>query len=128
VKQKTCYYAFGGASATLASPTVCAASPCVEVYDSCNAGTAPTRGGAGFYNDLTFANGTWKPGVLLDCQCRSYRTTSGDIDDCLEYFVTSDNTWSTNGSGGAVLNINSADRAAGNRDGYVRITCTADAP
>jgi hypothetical protein len=127
-RPKTCYYAFGGASATLAAPTVCAASPCVEVVDNCSAGTAPTRASAGLYNDLTFATGTWKANSLLDCQCRSYRTVSGDIEDCLEYFVTGDNTWSTNASGGAVLNINNGARDGTARDAYVRITCTADAP
>jgi hypothetical protein len=127
-RPKTCYYAFGGASATLASPTVCAASPCVEVYDSCSAGTAPTRSGTGDYFDLTFANGTWKANTYINCRCMAYRTTSIETNDCSFLFVTGDNTWMTNASGGAVFNLNTADRTGANRDGYMSIECTADAP
>jgi hypothetical protein len=127
-KPKTCYYAFGGASATLASPTVCAASPCVEVYDSCSAGTAPTRAGSGVYNDLTFANSTWKANTYIHCNCSVWTTTSGTDRECAQSFVTGDNSISTNSSGGYVANFITTTTNGTNSDTYVSIECTADAP
>lgn len=129
-KPKTCYYAFGGASATLASPTECTASPCVEVVDTCSAGTAPTRSATGAYNDLTFANGTWKANTLISCKCFSFDVTSGSlIRACNMMFVTGDNTWATNSNGGYVGNVLSSDAGLNTTvDSYNLIECTADAP
>jgi hypothetical protein len=127
-RPKTCYYAFGGASATLASPTACAASPCVEVYDSCSAVTAPTRSAAGNYQDLTFANGTWKSDTFITCKCSSHGTTSSQDRYCISYFVTSDQTWMTNSSGGAVLNFFSTNGTGSGADTYTSVECTGDAP
>jgi hypothetical protein len=127
-RPKTCYYAFGGASATLASPTECTTGTCVEVYDSCSAGSAPTRSGTGSYSDMTFANGTWKASTFIYCTCRAFDTTSGQLNDCNQYFVTSKDTWSTNSSGGATLVLYVTTETGTPKDSYVSVNCTADAP
>jgi hypothetical protein len=127
-KPKTCYYAFGGASATLASPTVCAASPCVEVYDSCSAATAPTRLGTGEYL-LNFASGTWKNNTPISCKCESFNTTTMTDRFCNFTFRTGEDSWSTDSSGGysplVIVRVANTLNAA---DTYNMIECTADAP
>jgi hypothetical protein len=127
-KMKTCQYAFGGASATLASPTVCAASPCVEVFDSCDAGTAPTRSATGTYRDITFSNGLWKPSTVLKCSCSAFQSTAGGDRECNHFFDTSDQTWITNTNGGAVLNYTSSTTSGTLSDTYIIISCTGEAP
>jgi hypothetical protein len=127
-RPKTCYYAFGGASATLASPTECTASPCVEVRDNCSTGSAPTRSGVGLYDDLTFASGTWAANSAMHCDCVAFDTTTGETNDCYLRFLTPDNTWSTNASGGYIGNIRTRNTGATDKDSYVSIMCTANAP
>lgn len=123
-KPKTCYYAFGGASATLASPTVCSTGTCTEVVDSCGTGSAPAFSSTGVYADLTFANGTWANSSFLSCKCIGFSATTGTNTACDPYFVTPDQTWATNSSGGAVLNITA--RSAANLYGIIE--CSGQAP
>lgn len=125
---KTCRYAFGGASASLASPTECTSGTCVEVADSCGAGTPPSRSSAGVYADMTFANGTWANSVFLDCQCEAFSATTNQGRRCNRFYISPDQTWSTNSSGGAVLNLYSTDAATTATDSYYVITCWAAAP
>ena len=127
-KPKTCYYAFGGASATLASPTECAASPCVEVYDSCNAVTPPTRGGAGLYENVTFAAGTFANSTYMHCDCVSFDSTTNTIKECTLTFNTSDQSWQSSSSGGYVTSMYLFDRLGSITDGYVSLFCTGNAP
>jgi len=128
-RPKTCYYAFGGAGATLASPTVCSTGTCVEVTDKCSAISPPTFGSTGVYNNLTIANGTFKASTELNCTCNAYDTIAGaQYRDCRFTSDTGDQTWSTNANGGAVLNLTTSliNGSLGNT--YVILTCTADAP
>jgi len=127
-KPKTCYYAFGGASATLAAPTECTTGTCVEVYDSCNAVTPPTFDSAGFYTNLTFANGTWANSSPLKCDCVAFDVTTGSTRQCWPLFVTSDNTWSSTSSGGYVGNFASYNSAGTSQDSYVQVKCEGQAP
>lgn len=126
---KTCLYSFGGASSTLTSPTECTSGACVEIYDSCNAATPPTRSGsAGVYNDLTFAAGTWRASSFVDCKCVAYDTTSTDIRQCTPYFVTGDQTIASNPSGGYVGNFYIDNTLGTNIDGYMSVECKGLAP
>lgn len=126
-KPKTCYYAFGQSGATLAAPTECSSGPCGEVYDSCGAITPPA-GGTGLYTDLTIANGTYAASTPLRCDCAAYDTTSTQARDCRPYFITGDQTWSTNSSGGALLNFVSTDTDGIAQTAYVILECTGQAP
>jgi hypothetical protein len=125
-KPKTCYYAFGGASSTLAAPTECTTGTCVEVYDSCGVFSPPTRSGAGAYTDMVLASGTFSNSSFLDCKCEAYDTTVDTAKLCRFYFATGDSTWSTNSSGGATLNIATSD--ASSSDAYVKLKCEGSAP
>lgn len=127
-KPKTCYYSFGGASATLASPTECTTGTCVEVYDSCGAGTPPTWATTALYNNTTFASGTWANSTPVHCSCVAYDVTSSAIRACYNYFVTSANTWSSSASGGLVLNSVASDPAGTGQTAYVQIKCEGQAP
>ena len=127
-RPKTCYYAFGGASATLASPTNCAASPCVEVYDSCSAGTPPNRTGVGTYNPIVFANGTWKSNVPINCKTNAFTTTSTIGLDSSPYFITGGNSWMTNANGGYSIGTFGFTVNAVATDSHIMMECTADAP
>lgn len=125
---KICKYFFGGVAATLASPTECAASPCIEVYDSCSAASAPTRTSAGQYADLTFANGTWANSSALTTKCQAFDLSTGTPRDCNFVTQTSDQTWATNSSGGAVLNIHSYSNGGTDSDSYMVLTIEGQAP
>jgi hypothetical protein len=127
-KPKTCYYAFGGASATLASPTECASGTCVEVYDSCGTGTPPAFSATGTYLDITFASGTFALNSPISCSCSAFPTTSATGRRCNFYFVSGDSTWSSNSSGGAVLNFYTTDAAATASNSYAIIKCEGQAP
>lgn len=120
-------YLFGGASATLAVPTECAASPCVEVSDPLDAVTPPTRSSGGVYLNLTIADNTFKPSSELDCRCVAYDTTAAAERECLLYFDTGDNTWSSNSNGGYVTNIKVQNAAGALNDAYVQVTCEGEA-
>lgn len=125
---KTCRYAFGGAAATLASPTECTTGTCVEVYDSCGAISPPSWAATGTYTNITIANGTFANSTLLECECEGYDATAGPVRECHTYFDTSDQMWSTNSSGGAVINLATYAANGTGADGYVRFTCKAKAP
>jgi hypothetical protein len=127
-KPKTCHYAFGGASATLAVPTECTTGTCVEMYDSCGTGSPPVFSAVGIYGDLTWSSGTWSNSSFIKCDCRAYNTTTSLIRECNNYFVTGDNTITTNLSGGYVTNINTAARDGINSNEYAVIQCTGSAP
>jgi hypothetical protein len=125
-KVKACYYAFGGASATLASPTNCTGT-CTEVVDTCGTVSVPTRSGTGLFTNLTFASGTFSNSSYIKCDCESYDTGTG-VRDCVTYFDASDQTWSSNSNGGAVLNIATTNTAGTLNDAYVSVKCEGQAP
>jgi hypothetical protein len=128
-KPKTCYYAFGGASATLASPTECTTGTCVEVVDTCGTATPPqVLTGTGLYDNLTFANGTWSNSSFIHCSCTSYDTTSDEVNQCSPRFVTGDQTWSTTTNGGLVLNLDSSSDSGTGKFSYMSVECTGVAP
>jgi len=128
-KPKTCYYAFGGASATLTSPTECTTGTCVEVVDTCGTATPPqVLTGTGLYDNLTFANGTWSNLSFIHCSCTSYDTTSDEVNQCSPRFVTGDQTWSTTTNGGLVLNLDSSSDSGTGKFSYMSVECTGVAP
>lgn len=122
LKPKTCHYAFGGASATLAAPTECTTGTCVEVYDSCGTGTPPSWFTVALYASTTWASGTWANSSFIDCKCTAFDTTTGTERTCTPYFGTGLNTWQTSSSGGLVVPVVS------NGTAYVNLTCTGNAP
>ena len=125
---KVCNYFFGGTSATLASPTECTSGTCVEVVDSCSAGTAPTWATVGRYNNLTFASGTWANSSAIFCECEAHDNTNSVPRTCPFVTETGDQTWSTNASGGLVLNMVGYDNGGGEVTIYARVRCTGTAP
>jgi hypothetical protein len=129
-KPKTCYYRFGGASATLAAPTECTAGTCVEVEDSCGAITPPTYSSDGVYINLTVANGTFANSSSIDCSCKAYDTTAGTaaVRPCNMYFDTGDSTWAANSSGGAVLNMQSTTTGGVAANSYISVKCEGQEP
>ena len=127
-KVKACYYAFGGASATLASPTECTTGTCVEVVDTCGAGSPPAFAATGLYQSMSFANGTFANSSPVNCSCVAYDTTTGDARACLHYFRTAADTWSSNSSGGYTTSVTVASSAGVAQNGYVQIKCEGQAP
>ena len=127
-KPKVCHYFFGQSTATLAAPVVLSSGTAGEVYDSCGAGSAPAFSATGTYINLTFANGTWANSTPLDCRCEAFGTGAGQERDCVLYFDTGDQTWSTTSSGGAVLNFYTAVATGTASNTYVKTTCTSAAP
>lgn len=126
-KPKICKYRFGGTSATLAVPTSCTSSPCVEVTDSCGA-TAPTRASTGAYTDLTFQNNTFAANSPLDCRCTAFATGTNQKQNCAPYFITGDDTWKANANGGAVINLNNEYGDGTPNDAYVTVVCEGYEP
>lgn len=124
---KVCYYAFGGASATLATPTNCTTGTCVEVLDTCTAISAPSRTGSGVYENITIANGTFANSSSIDCKCNAFDTANVSK-DCRFYSVSADQTWSTTASGGYVGNIFTNVPAAAAADAYIQVKCEGRAP
>jgi hypothetical protein len=124
-RPKTCYYAFGGAG-SLGSQTNCGASPCVEYYDSCSAGTAPNRTATGNYQNMTFANGTWKANTLINCTCTSTYGIIGSIKCDVR-----PTTLTTDSNGGYQVSPYTTESGATSNNAFdsrVVISCTADAP
>lgn len=119
---KTCYYAFGGAGVTLASPVNCTASPCVETYDSCGSVSSVTRSGTGVYVS-TFASGTWQANTYVKCECQAYGT--GSVVRRCYPSSTSSQTWQTDSSGGAVFSWATYDIGGSATDTYVSVECKA---
>lgn len=126
VKPKVCTYNFGGASATLAAPTVCGASPCVEVYDSCGAGTPPTRASSGNYDAFTLAAGTFKASTAIHCSCTAFSATDPRV--CMMDNDTTQDTWSSSATGGYVADIVTTSSGGGSQDTFVTVRCEGQAP
>ena len=126
-KPKTCYYAFGGASATLASPTECTTGTCVEVVDTCGTVSPPTWITTAVYRDVTFANGTWANNSPVFCSCVSWDTTSGLPRQCQPFFETANDSWSSNSSGGLIISLQSSVGSV-EATGYVQLNCQGTAP
>lgn len=127
-KLKTCYYSFGGASATLASPTECTTGTCVEVYDSCGTGTAPTWSTPAYYNAITFAAGTFANSSHIYCSCEAYDVTTNNLRDCRPVFLTGQQSWQTTASGGYSFTVIPIDTANNGVTGYVQVKCEAPSP
>jgi hypothetical protein len=126
-KPKTCYYAFGGASATLASPTECTTGTCVEVYDSCGTGTPPAFSSTGVYTGFSFASGTFANSAYVHCNCTAWDLTAGTDRECNMW--TGTNTWASNSSGGFALGSYSTVSVAGTpANTYGQIKCEGSAP
>lgn len=125
---KTCIIAWGGASATLASPTECTTGTCVEVYDSCGTASPPTWTATGTYDNITWAAGTWANSTFIDCFSWGYDLTSGNGRAGNNYFVTGDNTWTTTSSGGYVGNTITTTPAGAAGDAYAYMSCTGESP
>ena len=126
-KPKTCYYAFGGASATLASPTECTTGTCVEVVDTCGTVSPPAWITTAVYRDVTFANGTWANSSAVQCSCVSWDTTSGLPRQCQPFFETGNDSWSSNASGGLVISLQSSVGSS-EATGYIQLKCEGQAP
>lgn len=127
-KPKTCYYAFGGASATLASPTECTTGTCVEVIDTCNSGSPPTRVFTGAYDFVTFATGTFANNSYIHCSCTAFDTTTANPRNCVPQFKTGNQTWSSSSTGSANINLISFDTAGSAQDSYVLLKCEGTSP
>lgn len=127
-KPKTCYYAYGGAAATLASPTECTTGTCIETFDSCVNGSAPAFSSTGTYTNFTIANGSFANSSYINCSCVSWDLTALGIRECNLYFDTSDQTWQTTSSGGYVTNISTSSAAGAVADQYLQIKCEGQAP
>lgn len=127
-KPKVCHYAFGGASATLASPTECTSGTCVEVYDSCGTGTPPSWGATALYAAITWASGTWANSSYIECRCTGFDVTTGATRECLPSFTTAQNSWSTNSNGGYVTSVYGDNGGGLQATMYTQITCSGSAP
>lgn len=127
-KPKTCYYDFGGAASTLASPVECSTGTCIEVYDSCGVVSPPSFSSTGTYINLTFANGTFSNSSPLMCKCSPHGAAATNRRHCFNYSDTSDQTWSTNSSGGAILNFYVENEGGTNDNAYVSLECEGSAP
>jgi len=126
-KPKTCYYAFGGASATLASPTECTTGTCVEVVDTCGTGSAPTWATTALYQNMTFASGTFANSSLVTCSCVAWDLTSGQDRQCDPYF-NGNTGWASNSTGGLNFNLLSTNSAGTQATAYLQIKCEGTAP
>lgn len=127
-KPKTCHYAFGGAAATLASPTECTTGTCVEVVDTCGATPPAFNTTAGRYDNITFPAGTWANSTFMNCSAQSWDAVSQSPDKCLMTFETSDNSWSSTSTGGYVGNIRCYTAAGVAENAYVSLDCTGESP
>ena len=127
-KPKTCYASYGGAAATLASPVVISTGTAVEMYDSCNAVSAPTFSATGTYLNTTFANGTFANSSAINCRCEAFDAATGNPKDCMLYWETGDQTVSTTSNGGFVTNTFSTNAAGTAVNSWFNITCEGSAP
>lgn len=127
IRPKTCYYYFGGAASTLAAPVECSTGTCVEVYDSCDAGSAPAFNATGQYTDLTFAAATWAASTPVYCNCTAWDTTTATSRECMPYYISPDQTWSSSATGGYVTNINVISGTTATNS-YTQVSCTGEAP
>ena len=126
-KPKTCYYAFGGASATLASPTECTTGTCVEVVDTCGTVSAPTWATTAIYQNIIFASGTFANTSLVQCDCLAWDVTTGQDRNCGLY-NNGNTTWAANSSGGLNFNALTYNSAGTQSTSFVQLTCQGTAP
>jgi hypothetical protein len=126
-KPKTCYYAFGGASATLASPTECTTGTCVEVVDTCGTVSAPTWATTAIYQNIIFASGTFANTSLVQCDCVAWDVTTGQDRNCGLY-NNGNTTWAANSSGGLNFNALTYNSAGTQSTSFVQLTCQGTAP
>lgn len=122
-KIKACYYSFGGAGSTLTSPTVCSASPCVELYDSCGVISAPTRGATGSYS-ISIANGTFAGSSFI--HCKFHCASSGGFRNCNN--TSTGNFMASNSSGGASMLLDATNQSGVISDSYATFSCEGQAP
>ena len=128
-KPKVCYYDFGGASSTLAAPTVFTTGTAVEIYDSCNAVTPPSWSATGDARGIVFANGTWANSTPVKCTCVSSAGSSAASNECMaNYFITGSDKISSTSSGGFTTNTLSYSSAGSSINSYVSMTCEGSAP
>jgi hypothetical protein len=127
-KPKECSYAFGGAGSTLSNVVNCTTGTCTEVYDSCNAVSPPAFASTGTYTNVTFANGTFSNNTFLKCYCETIFATANSTRECNIYWDTGDQNWSTNASGGAVINVFSSTPAGAAADSGISLKCESGAP
>lgn len=125
---KTCFYAFGGASATLTAPTECTSGTCVEVFDSCGTGSPPAWATTARYLGVTLAAGTFANNSFVQCSCTALDTTTASYTECATGFVTSGSTWAATATGGVNVNIIASDIAGTQQTSYVTMKCTGQAP
>jgi hypothetical protein len=126
-KPKTCYYAFGGASATLASPTECTTGTCVEVVDTCGTVSAPTWATTAIYQNIIFASGTFANTSLVQCDCVAWDVTTGQDRNCGLY-NNGNTTWASNSTGGLNFNALTYNSAGTQSTSFVQLTCQGIAP
>lgn len=125
---KICLASFGGAAATLASPTACSSGTCVETFDSCGTFSPPAFSSSGEYINYTFASGTFANSSYVQCTCQAYDTASSAPSDCHTLFYTGDNTWLTNASGGLTNNTFTTSNTGAASNKYVQVQCIGSAP
>lgn len=124
-KPKICTLFFGGGSSTLAAPTECGGSPCVEIYDSCGISSTQTRSATGTYA-VVFSNGSWANSSALDCSCSSTKSTSNGT-QCNTY-NNSNIELAANASGGGTLNLAVYLANGTATDATVRVRCMGVRP
>lgn len=129
-KVKACYYAFGGASSTLTSPTECTSGTCAEIVDTCGTASPPIFAATGLYQSLTFTAGTFAGSSYVKCDCNAYDTTAGDVRSCLPYFRASAQSWASDSSGGYITSFQITNDSATptNQNAYVQVKCEGQAP
>jgi hypothetical protein len=126
---KTCYYAFGGAGATLSNYTACTSGTCVEVLDTCGTGSPPTRSSAGIYAGFSFSAGTYKASSPVKCDCISQNATDNEIRKCSVFKSAGSPLVFLSGSGGGYsTNINVTTMGGTVSDSMTVIECKGFAP
>jgi len=128
-RMKACYYAFGGAEATLSSPTECTTGTCTEVVDTCGTGSPPSFSSAGLYTNLTFQNNTFKPLTFVNCSCVAFDTSVSTARYCTPRFESGSNTWASDSNGGFKIGsfiTNSQTGTLG--DSYISVKCEGQSP
>jgi uncharacterized protein YfaP (DUF2135 family) len=126
-KPKTCFYGFGGASATLSAPTECSTGTCVETLDTCGTGTPPSFSSTGIYTGLTFASGTFANSSFVKCDTYAASTSNGSGRQGSLYFATGQQTWAANASGGYVSNVLSYNGGT-LANAYFMVECKGQVP
>lgn len=121
---KSCLGGFGGTSSTLSAPTICASTPCVEVFDSCGSMPAPVRGSTGFYT-IAAPAGTWGNSVFV--HCKFHCGAPGGFRNC-NNATSGSNFMSTASDGSLSIRVDSTNQSGTPSDSYVSYECTAQGP